>query len=388
MSKTINGPYNIVRLEGEINNTKKIIYIFSDIHTADYECDDIDSPDITKYLLKVFRKAKNKLPDKYYDFFVETHTRPESETFDIMKRREYIYMVRKMFYHLNRKKLLLSKEMNIRLHYTDFRDYLNTSANIDMMNHAFTEINNMFVREWIDSHNIDNIINIVSPVPDIIKNLQHFINGDLKKILIDDKTVYLKHGDITVEQSNNMLNNIFMKIRYDYKNKDVQSILTDIFANINKMLGNTLSKYAHFIEFLNKARYTYTYTTPYPQLIADRKKIIKTISKIKIYLLDIDETLSYIDVILIDIFMLRRFLDKEYITNALYYCGGHHANIITTILVKYFDFKITHIAKSEDTVDNLNKKLKNIDLYKSNMKEILKPDYQCSSIEGFPDLLT
>jgi len=387
MSKTINGPYNIVRLEGEINNTKKIIYIFSDVHTDDYECDDIDSPNINKYLLKVFRKAKKKLPDKHYDFFVETNTRPESEHIDIMKRREYIYMVRKMFYHLNRKKLLLSKEMNIRLHYTDFRDYLNIATNIDMMNRAFTEINNMFSTEWLNSHHINNIVNIISPIPDMVSNLQHFINDDLKKIIITDKTVYFRDGNVTVEQSNNMLNNIFMKIRYDYKNKSVQSILTDILARINKMLGDMLSKYTHFIEFLNKVKHIHT--TPYPKLIVDLQKIVKTISKIKIYLLDIEEISLYIHVILIDIFMLRRFLDKNYITNALYYCGGYHANIITSILVKYFDFKITHIAKSDDTVDNLNTKLKNIDIYNlSSMRTVLKTGYQCSSIEGFPDLLT
>lgn len=385
MSKTVNGPYNIVRLEGYINDKKKIIYLFSDIHTDDYECDDIDSPDINKYLLEVFRKAKKKLPDKHYDFFVETHTRPEHKHADNLKRREYIYMIRKMFYHLKRKKRLLSDEMNVRLHYTDFRDYLNNNTQII---HTATEvINNMFSNEWINTYNINNIVGIIAPISDTISNLKHLINDNLKKINIDNKQIYFTHGDVTAEESNNILNNIFVKIRYNYKNRGVQSILTEIMTNINTVLSDMSSKYTHFIKFLNKIKHPHKY--PYPGLTSNLRDVIKTICDIKIYLLEITAMNTYIHTILIDIFMLRRFLDKEYITNALYYCGGSHVNIITTILVKYFNFEITHIAKSDETVDKLNERLKNTDIYNFNsIRTVMKPSYQCSSLEGFPDLLT
>ena len=40
-----------------------------------------------------------------------------------------------------------------------------------------------------------------------------------------------------------------------------------------------------------------------------------------------------------DIFFLRRFLDKEYITNAIVYAGALHINTYIDILIKEFDFK-------------------------------------------------
>ena len=65
----INGPYNVVRLEGFVNDTKKIIYLFSDIHDEKTECEDILSEDVHKYLLKIFDQALYKNKNIIYDFF-------------------------------------------------------------------------------------------------------------------------------------------------------------------------------------------------------------------------------------------------------------------------------------------------------------------------------
>jgi hypothetical protein len=67
----INGPINVVRLEGQIFNINKIIYIFFDHHSDLYiqtKCNDFISDDIVVYLNKEFSKIKNK----YIDFFMET----------------------------------------------------------------------------------------------------------------------------------------------------------------------------------------------------------------------------------------------------------------------------------------------------------------------------
>jgi len=387
MSKTVNGPYNIIRLEGYVDNKKKIIYIFSDVHVYESECDDIDSLDINKYLLKVFRKAKKKLPNIQYDFFVETFTRPESENIDNLKRENYLMLVRKMFYHLNRKKRVLSNEMNIRLHYTDFRDYLGTSALQNIISNAITETHDMFAYSSIRITNINNIINILAQLPGAIKYIAYLINADLKKIDIKDKTVYFTNSEVTYEQSEDMLNNIFVKIRKNYNNKIIKSTLVKILLGLNTLMENILDKYDSLLEVLNKLKNIYV--PPYPEFNTDKRDALKTISNIKQRLMDIKNITLQISVILIDIFMLRRFLDKDYIINAIYYCGGFHANAITAILIKYFDFKITHIAKSDITIDELNKELKNADIYDIfSMTKILKASYQCSSLEGFPDLLT
>jgi len=71
--KKINGPINVVRMEGTINNIKKVIYLFIDKH-VEYQnqtnCNDPNnSIDIVEYLKKNFIKLKNT--NKTYDFFLE-----------------------------------------------------------------------------------------------------------------------------------------------------------------------------------------------------------------------------------------------------------------------------------------------------------------------------
>lgn len=386
MSKTVNGPYNIVRLEGYVNGKKKIIYLFSDLHAFDYECDDIDSLDINKYLLKVFRKAKKKLPNIHYDFFVETFTRPEHENLDKVKRYNYLLLVRKIFYHLTRKKRILSDEMNIRLHYTDFRDYLSTYEFYNMALRASEETHHMFSDISLDSSYINNIINILKPLPNKIKYIQYLINTDLVKVDIKDKTVYLTPGNITKKESNNILTNIFVKIKYEYINNHIKSKLAKILVDLNLILNNILDKHKYLLNFLANVRKD---NTSYLDYATDSKDSLETITDIKICISDMSVMCSHVSAILIDIFMLRRFLDKDYITNAIYYCGGDHANFITTALIQYFDFKITHIAKSEHTIDELNKQLNKVNIHNTlDMRKLLKTSYQCSSLENFPELLT
>ena len=55
MSKTINGPINVVRLEGEINKIKKVLYVFMDVHInikSQTKCEDQMSDDVTAYIKK------------------------------------------------------------------------------------------------------------------------------------------------------------------------------------------------------------------------------------------------------------------------------------------------------------------------------------------------
>jgi hypothetical protein len=102
----------------------------------------------------------------------------------------------------------------------------------------------------------------------------------------------------------------------------------------------------------------------------------------------------YLDVIkfggmFIDIFMLRRFLDKSYITNGIYYCGNGHANNIVRCLLKYFDFTITHIANPNPEF-NLKEVCfilkKSYYLTEDELKIFMggKSINQCSNVTNFP----
>lgn len=53
-----------------------------------------------------------------------------------------------------------------------------------------------------------------------------------------------------------------------------------------------------------------------------------------------------------DLYFLKRFLDKEYIKNAVLYCSSHHT---IDILINGFNFKITHTTSN---VNNINNKIK------------------------------
>jgi hypothetical protein len=70
---------------------------------------------------------------------------------------------------------------------------------------------------------------------------------------------------------------------------------------------------------------------------------------------------------------------------------------IAYMLIKYFDFKITHIANSDKTIDNENienvnmiikkKDITNYDDIKFLSNYLQNNSYQCSNLFDFPDNL-
>lgn len=85
-------------------------------------------------------------------------------------------------------------------------------------------------------------------------------------------------------------------------------------------------------------------------------------------------------------YFLRRFLDKDYITNSISYTGGLHSMTYIHTLVKYFDFKITHTSYSKYIIKDINQKIKNMELGPEYYAIFMRPiKYQCSDITNFPD---
>jgi hypothetical protein len=87
-----------------------------------------------------------------------------------------------------------------------------------------------------------------------------------------------------------------------------------------------------------------------------------------------------------DIYFLRKFLDKNYITNGVVYTGAHHSLTYIRLLIKYFDFKMTHVSyvKGNDIneAEEIIKKSKH-----ENELTILfmdEPFGQCSNMSSFP----
>ena len=92
-------------------------------------------------------------------------------------------------------------------------------------------------------------------------------------------------------------------------------------------------------------------------------------------------------VLLMDLYFLRRFLDKDYITNAILYCCAFHTSDIIYILVNEFKFKITH---STSDINNINKIITSKNKYELILPygyQLLiknKTIIQCSDISLFP----
>ena len=59
-------------------------------------------------------------------------------------------------------------------------------------------------------------------------------------------------------------------------------------------------------------------------------------------------TLVEISSKIMDLYFVKQFLDKDYITNSISYTGIDHSVHVLYILVKYFNFNITHISTLND----------------------------------------
>ena len=325
----INGPINIVRLEGTINNINKIIYIFVDHHYSlnqQTKCDGYLNEDIVTYLNKEFLK----IHDKFIDFFMETSFDEEEILLkNIHKKDRYIDEVNK-FFLLNilikdNKNIGTKINKNIRFHYVDIRKKLN----------------------------IINFSKIFNSIKDTI------INGKTYKD-------YKKFIDIIIKELNNLKNIIKHgnnKIMYKLKSKYEHS---EIKIKLNKLLDKL------YIDI---------------DLLKININNINTINDIDTTYLHLVQLYAW----LMDIYFLRRFLDKNYVNNCIIYCGNGHAIRYIHFLIHDFDFKITHASFLNKPIGLVNEILRNYNSYDTDkntqiIKLLNKNDYiQCVNLSTFPE---
>ena len=129
--KLIDGPVNIIRLDGNINNIKKTIYVFMDIHypvsrqSSCKELNDKKSIGIANFFKDAFKNTTKKL-----DFFLEIQPYHLHNPENYQYQKRYIDNLFKLFmenfdidFSIN--KVYNSKHYsNVRFHYADLRDYL------------------------------------------------------------------------------------------------------------------------------------------------------------------------------------------------------------------------------------------------------------------------
>jgi hypothetical protein len=155
----VNGPINVVRLNGDVGKLNKTIYLFMDFHIdPNYQtkCDDIRSEDVGKYMVDVFDESKEENLDLTYDFFLERG--PLRPHFPNKKYKGiYIDQMSELFtksFDIDIEKKIVQKSPlvpNVRFHYADIRDYT-----ID-----WTKTHNIiFEHNLWNAFNLDNFVRI------------------------------------------------------------------------------------------------------------------------------------------------------------------------------------------------------------------------------------
>jgi hypothetical protein len=273
-----------------------------------------------------------------------------------------------------------SKEFkNIRFHYADIRSskILFDYKNID-------DILKNYNCNNYKQNNVTTMINIYGMNLKYLEEVRNYLLGKKK---INKKEIY------SVDTPYNKIEDIVNK----YNNKDVKtkiSALIEIYLTesnkLSKMIYENHTLILKHEEMCNK----------YFNEKGYRKKTKDESGNTSYYYDDNDIILDIIrnhdkiyaqhmlvHATLMDIYFLRRFCDKNYITNAIFYGGAAHCSVYINFLVKFFDFKITHASYLSMDLEKINKKLSEKLYSIDEINEFFYPEIliQCSNINKFPE---
>jgi hypothetical protein len=339
----INGPNNVIRLE----KGKKVLYIFGDYHLStdqQNECmydKKYESMDIDKFISLFMRTNK----DVKLDLFTEMYSYELTPSLQNYRNR-YIDSIVQLF----QKRLIKNKDeikinpdyANIRFHYMDIRYH------ILFFNTIFYYIDNHIYNSKI--HNYYNYKVIFTELKEILK--------------------------LSFNTIKNRENKYINKILEKYSNPEIKKKINKVYNEIYiKNINNIFILIDKILNFIK------------PDLTNEK------IDKLKVMIDEIDYISKNSFTFLTDLYFIRRFLDKNYITNTILYTGSAHMVNITYILIKYFDFKITNAYYPPKKYNFNNIKKLKTDNFKY-IDELLNDftnrlpsgdPYQCVNLFDFPD---
>lgn len=416
----ISGPVNVTRLEGKIDGIKKVVYLFMDLHNPENEQTKCSAPslEIEDFFKNNFNSLNNS--NKYYDFFVEfqpgTFLLPKTKQW--YNRNIYLDRVLRFFkkylnYDPTSNEVKLSKIFkNIRFHYIDVRDWLEY--------YIFEIIRQLYILFHNES-TTDNINKLLDIIIDELYRIKSFIQQP--KIVKDPHIILEELPSISIALKPDIQKQIVEKIRYL-----IGKILLKINNNKIKIIINEyvniiiIPEFDKIIKIMKDFKinvngkpsipeqYNYVGVTnpiPNPKICLNNNKCLsfnRNIINDNFHILYHNlMQINDIEIIplfaqLMDIYFLRRFLDKKYITNAIVYVGAAHAAIYIDILVNLFNFKITHTSSAiTNNIIKVNKLVHTLNPFNSGMHyykitnrilNIFLPlknkMVQCSNISSFP----
>lgn len=391
----ITGPANVARLEGEIDGVKKVLYTFMDWHMnvdSQTKCSNFMADSMQQYIIKSLHSQKNTL----YDFFMEI--RPTNiREFNPYIADKYMFDMETFFkqlfkYDYAKDKIVTSDEIpNVRVHYADIRD----SLEVGIIHGNFTPFENlMSMANDCYLHKKAPIGYLNGMLIELNIGLERFhaihnriLSPNTGGSRIFEKMASMKTGEVASDSIH--------KITGAYQSSNVKKIMSnlirEVITDMEHKIDAMAKKYRKFIEegiemcnntgasivdFFDNKFITYNGGNG-PYYVA------------KIYLFTYklySEIVGYFAWIT-DFYFLRRFLDKKYISNAFSYHGGTHSHHFIYALVKYFDFKVTHIYKSTfGDMAKLNKFIHNTHQYDEDFEFHFHPKQliQCVDMNGFP----
>ena len=377
--KYVNGPLNAVRIEGEIYGIKKVLYIFMDVHVSvQYQthCKDFDSIELVYYIIKMLKSSDKK---KVFDLFTET-TETNISVPEIPFRGRYIDEINKYLKHEYKNKK--SSLNNIRAHYIDVRDHIKNTVN-ELFGNSYYIIKRspyasyMNRSEYDDvKHNIENLIAMLKIIKDLMlgktpNEKTQFNIDELSKIIHKILTKY-NHPDT-------LMSFVELKNKINDQFETLLKMLNDMIIVMNEYETH-IFKNPHTL-FLNERQYYKVY-----RYGIDNEKYNEFIYKLNSLFDDFDVVCTHTFASIVDIYFLRRFIDKDYITNGIVYTGASHSVYYIYHLIKFYDFKITHISdSSKKSLDEIHKIIKNNN-YSPELERLFFPStlIQCVNVNDFP----
>lgn len=371
----INGPYNLVRLEGKIGAIKKTFYLFMDKHMPPHlqsECPVLRSTHIRNYLIDEFDKLKKT--NKKVDFFLEEFPDVSGDLLKISGI--YLDQMRNMFerifkFDFKKNKVTHSSEFpNVRFHYMDIRPYFTFKvANPFGIYYEIGDFIYGLPKGKMKSEDVNTIKNGLDIFHSQLKIIYDVLFSKPQEVI---KTPIIRKFKNVInydkDEGTNAIKYLVNKMRFLYKNKNVQDELNNIIETDMHGLFDQFSKIVdHLYEKLNSSPTSEQILEIYQQY---------------------ENIVLNIFCLIIDIYFLRRSLDKDYISTIIAYTGGLHTSNYLKYLIGKFDFKITHVFYSNiSSISTLNKKISSL----QNPFEILdlfmpeeKDFYQCVDVSNFP----
>lgn len=402
----ISGPINLIRMEGNINGINKVFYIFMDIHADPHsqtECMDARTVHIRNYLVNAFDQLANT--DRTVDFFLEAF--PDTSTDIVAYSDIYLGQLRKMFelifkFDFKENRVVKSNDFpNVRLHYIDIRSYF-----------TFTVGNPFGIADSIGGHiwalkdkpihqnditMLKNSLDILNSQTGILHKALYSPNGKVKS-----SRIIRQYPPSTInydkDKGTKVINSLVNKITNVYDNKNVKQTINSIIDKNADLFDQYAKLYNEFYKYLDdiadKINYgdfdkvNYDGKPEYFMFVKWRISddiIAELLQKSR----DLRNIIINMHLSLMDLYLLRRTLDKKYVKTAIVYTGAMHSANYINILANNFDFKVTHAHYSKFDIPEINKKIRsNKTIFETEDLFFPPKFYQCVDVSKFPPNFT